>query len=75
MLTVEERKRLDIAAKDYEEGLRRFYCGHPLEDRISDYVARYRAAFRLGIEHRKEKAQAEKGKVDGRDIDSDRGKA
>jgi hypothetical protein len=61
MLTVEERKRLDVAAKNYEEGVRRFYCGHPLEDRISDYVARYRAAFRLSIEHTKEKAKQEKG--------------
>ena len=61
MITKEERQELDAAAKNYEEGLRRFYCGHPLEDRIADYVARYRCAYRLTMKRRKEKAQAEKG--------------
>lgn len=61
MITKAERQELDAAAKNYEEGLRRFYCGHPLEDRIADYVARYRSAYRLRIEHNKQKAQAEKG--------------
>lgn len=65
MITKAERQELDAAAKAYEAGLRRFYKGHPCEDRIADYVARYRAAYRLRLEHKKQGAQAGKENNDG----------
>lgn len=72
MITKEERKALDAASKNYEVGLRRFYKGHVLEDRIADYVARFRASWRLVLERKKEKEKQAKEKGNGRDIDSSR---
>lgn len=61
MITKEERQEIDTAAKAYEEGLKRFYKDHQNVDRVANYVARYRYAYRLTMKRRKEKVQTEKG--------------